>query len=291
VLNETPRQVEQSGFPFLRPKDAEWQRLVNRYFEQEVGTWTELYGRSDVSARVFHHRQALALRWVDRLALNSEARVLEVGSGAGFLSVNLARRGLSVVAVDSVSDMVETTRRHAAEAGLAERVTARLGDVQRLDLPDNQFDLVVALGVIDWVPEPAMAVSEMGRVLRPGGWLIVSSGNSAALVSLIEPLKNYWLAPLKRGVKVVLHRLGRRERAASARQYRQKFLDRLLSSAGLLKVESRTVGFGPFTVFRQPVFPKAVSQRVHERLQELADRDVPIVRSAGFAYMVLARKR
>jgi 2-polyprenyl-3-methyl-5-hydroxy-6-metoxy-1,4-benzoquinol methylase len=274
-----------------QPPAAEEQRLIDRYFDHEVGAWHDLYEASDVWSRVFQHRQAIALQWIDRLGLAAGAPVLDVGSGAGFLSLQLARRGFAVVAVDAASAMVEATRRHAAEVGMSERVTAQLADAQRLDFPDHHFDLVVALGVLDWVPDPARTISEMARVLRPGGALIASSGNSTALLYLVEPIKNYWLTPLKRGAIALLHRLRRRERIASQKLYPRRRVDRWIKMAGLTKLDCRTVGFGPFTVFYRLVFSESVSGGIHERLQNLADQGTPIVRSAGMSYVVFARKQ
>jgi ubiquinone/menaquinone biosynthesis C-methylase UbiE len=98
--------------------------------------------------------------------------VLEVAPGPGFLSIELAKRGLQVRAVDISKTFVEIARRNAA----AERVQARfqLGNASALPLDDASVDFVVCRAAFKNFTEPVTALAEMRRVLRPGGtaWLI-----------------------------------------------------------------------------------------------------------------------
>ncbi len=273
--------------------DAEQQRIVDQYFEQEAHRWKEVYRRADTSAKILQHRQALALAWTERLALPSGSRVLDVGCGPGLTAVALAQRGLMVHALDPVVAMLDLTRQHAAEAGLDRALTTHLGDVHRLEFEDETFSLVIALGVITWLHSPSKAVWEMARVLRPGGLLIANCINSTALTRLIEPLDNPSLAPARRLAKRVLQRLGLRrpaEPTAREKTYRRREFDQLVVSAGLEKVDAHTYGFGPLSVLARPLIPDALGLRLHCYLQKLADRGVPGIRSAGFGYIVLARK-
>ena len=66
--------------------------------------------------------------------------------------------------------------------------------------------------------------------------------------------------------------------------------DRALSRAGLLKVCGRTLGFGPFSFLGCPLLPAAVGVCLHHRLQRLADRGVPLIRSTGAQYIVVTQK-
>jgi hypothetical protein len=66
--------------------------------------------------------------------------------------------------------------------------------------------------------------------------------------------------------------------------------DRAVAEAGLERVHGSVYGFGPFTWFNQTVLPQRLGVRVHNRLQRLADRGVPVARSTGAQYLVVARK-
>src|SRR5215210_5407230 len=136
------------------------QSTLDAYFHDRSGFWRDIYGGSDVYSVIHQRRLAIALDWVDRLGLKSEASVLEIGCGAGVTAVALAERGLRVHATDTVPAMVAQTRKRAQAAGVGERLTVRLDDVQALALEDAGFDVVIALGVIPWLSSPAAGMAE-----------------------------------------------------------------------------------------------------------------------------------
>ena len=88
--------------------------------------------------------------------------MLELGCGAGGLSVELVRRGAQLTALDVAPRMVELARARAPEA------TFMVVPAERTGLPDDSFDVAVGKGVLHHVDVPA-AASELHRVLRPGG--------------------------------------------------------------------------------------------------------------------------
>jgi SAM-dependent methyltransferase len=103
-------------------------------------------------------------------------RVLEVGSGPGHLSIRMARQlGLDVTGLDLDPAMIEVARANAEQvAGAADRRPSfTLGDVASLPFPDASFDVVVStLSMHHW-SDPRAGLSEIGRVLRPGGRALV----------------------------------------------------------------------------------------------------------------------
>lgn len=109
-------------------------------------------------------------------ATTDGARVLEVGCGPGHLSILLARRhGLNVTGLDLDPAMVERARANARRSGEGdERPPSFLvGDVASLTFPDGSFDLVVStLSMHHW-DDPSAALTEIGRVLRPGARALV----------------------------------------------------------------------------------------------------------------------
>lgn len=106
------------------------------------------------------------------LVLEPGHRVLDVGCGLATAAMAVAEAvapGGWVLGLDASRLMVDEATRRAASRGLA--VEFRVGDAQRLDLPDASFDACRSERTLQWVEEPARAVSEMVRVLRPGGRL------------------------------------------------------------------------------------------------------------------------
>ncbi len=266
---------------------------VNAYFQTQSAFWKNIYVDDGVYAEIHRNRQAVALAWIDSLALSEGSQILEVGCGAGFMSISLARRGFRVCSIDSVEDMVEQASKHADEAGFAGLLSLSVGDAYALAFENESFDLVVALGVIPWLERPELAMQEMARVLKPGGYGILTSDNRARLNNLLDPWLNPVFAPLKRWTKILLARVGFRRRSlgdvgATCRSCR--FIDQVLARIGLVKIKGVTLGFGPFSLLRRKVIPEPLATALHHRLQRLADRNIPVFRSIGSHYIVLVKK-
>jgi SAM-dependent methyltransferase len=109
------------------------------------------------------------------------ARVLEVGCGWGELAEWLARdTAARVVAVDLSERMVELAR--------ARGVDAQVGDVQELPFADGSFDVAVAAWMLYHVPDLDRGLSELARVLRPGGALVAVTNSVGHLRELRDLL-------------------------------------------------------------------------------------------------------
>jgi D-aspartate ligase len=274
------------------PTPGRQQRLVNMYFEELTPFWRDVYHDHSVFGAIHRYRQALALRWVDRLQLPEGAPVLEVGSGAALTSVVLAERGLQVQAIDPAPSMLALTRRQAAEAGVGSRLHVTRGDVHALPYVDGTFYFVLALGVIPWLHSSSEAVREMARVLRPGGHLLLNADNRARLSHLVDPRFNPMLEPARQAVKSGLLALGLRRPADRpvATFHRLDEFDRLITVAGLERVAGSTYGFGPFTFLGRELLPPGAGVKLHGWLQKWAERDLPVLRSTGAQCFIIARK-
>lgn len=130
-----------------------------------------------------HHESVLRVhswRTVDNSAaylaphLEAGARVLDVGSGPGTITIDLARRvrpGL-VTGVDAAEDVVSRAAGLAASERV-DNVDFRVGDAYDLDFGDAAFDVVHAHQVLQHLGRPIDALREFRRVLKPGGLLAV----------------------------------------------------------------------------------------------------------------------
>lgn len=116
----------------------------------------------------------------DRLQINSDTLFLDAGSGFGRHAYEAARRGARVVALDYASEEVATTRAtFAAMAQAGEINSDRLagvirGDATNLPFRDSSFGCIITSEMLEHVPDDVRALSELSRVLRPGGTLVAT---------------------------------------------------------------------------------------------------------------------
>src|SRR5882757_539255 len=130
----------------MTPDAARRQDWTDAYFGERSAYWDEIYSRGGFQGLIYRKRMQAAMAWIDALSLDPGAKVLEVGSGAGFATVELASRGYDVLSTDSSADMVALASQQIAEAGLD--VSVSVSDVHDLPYAAGSFELVLALGVL-----------------------------------------------------------------------------------------------------------------------------------------------
>jgi len=141
--------------------------IGQRNYEQ----FAERYAaRVETKAHNAHYERPATLSLIPDVA---GQRVLDAGCGPGHNSEWLLDRGAQVSPIDVTPDFVRI-----AQARLGERATVRRADISgSLDFPDGSFDGVLCALVLDYVADWGPTFREFARLLRPGGWLILSSGH------------------------------------------------------------------------------------------------------------------
>jgi len=127
----------------------------------------------------------------DVIQPSPEMKALDVGCGAGGVCVLLAQALTAgvVVALDPEGNQLRQTRKAAREANCAQRIVCSFGDVEKLHFPAGEFDVVWCSRVIHHhLPDPQPALSEMYRVLKPGGRLFLRE-NAVNDLRAVTPIK------------------------------------------------------------------------------------------------------
>jgi len=140
--------------------------------EQAYDRWAPIYDL--VFGGVFSKGRDAAIQATNKIG----GRVLEVGVGTG-ISLPLYGSNLRIFGTDISEAMLAKAKRRVDELGLKNVEGLAVMDAEKLEFPDNSFDVVMAQYVVTAVPNPEAALHEFARVLRPGGELIILTRVSA----------------------------------------------------------------------------------------------------------------
>jgi SAM-dependent methyltransferase len=144
---------------------AERARAASESFRRDGADWDEFRALGLDAGAI---AEALSAALPERVG-----RLLDIGTGTGAVLEWLADRVESALGVDASRDMLALARARLAERGLAGRCAVRQADMYRLPLADSGFDVVTLQMVLHYAEDPAAALAEASRVLKPGGILLI----------------------------------------------------------------------------------------------------------------------
>jgi ArsR family transcriptional regulator len=168
VLSMLP--MDDNGFARDRDRLAAVRRAraeaASRYFRENAARWGEI--------RSLHVDDGEVERRLIELIPPADVRsLLDIGTGTGRILELFGSRGVSGVGIDLSREMLQIARANLDRAGLKD-CYVRQGDMYQLPWPDPTFDAVTIHQVLHFADEPAEAIAEAARVLRPGGRMAIA---------------------------------------------------------------------------------------------------------------------
>jgi len=129
-----------------------------------------------------HHAELESFRkaaWKQQILQHFDGKdaikALDVGTGPGFFACILSEEGLEVTAIDQSESMLQVARENARKLGVSPSFLRM--NVNRLDFPDESFDLIVSRNVTWTLQYPEKVYTSFKRVLKPGGTLLIYDAN------------------------------------------------------------------------------------------------------------------
>lgn len=206
---------------------------------QELAKFGELAHRwwdPESDFKPLHQINPLRLDWIQQLCPLAGKRVVDVGCGGGILSDSMARAGAHVLGIDLSTKPLRVAELHAMEAG-TEGVEYR--EIAVEDLAAEQpagFDTVTCMEMLEHVPDPASVVQACATLVKPGGWVFLSTLNRNAKSFLLAIVgAEYLLQMLPKGTHEY------------ARFIKPSELAQFCRDAGLELQASRGLGYNPLT--------------------------------------------
>lgn len=152
------------------------------YFDNIARDWDDM--------RRGFFSESLRNRAIAAAGVRAGTVAADVGAGTGFVTEGLLSAGVRVIAVDESAEMLAEMKRRLGEpAGIEYRV----GESARLPVHDGEVDSAFANMYLHHVEDPAAAIREMARILRPNGMLVVTDLDEHAYEFLSEEQHDRWL--------------------------------------------------------------------------------------------------
>ena len=153
------------------------------FFSKQARKPTGLFGRL-IMSRIFDQGNAILNDFMkELLALQEDDHVLEIGFGTGKLMSEMAgqtSRGL-VEGIDLSSTMVDMAKKRNRKYIAKRRVKIVLGDFDKVEYRDNDFDKICSANTIYFWPDAEYSVRKIQRILKPGGKLVLGFEDKAQL--------------------------------------------------------------------------------------------------------------
>lgn len=258
----------------------------HEFYNKESSYWASVYQgeQSELSIYAVHFRQrrGVILDMIERLP-RASGKALDAGCGPGAYLAPLLAMGYEVSAVDQSEKMVDEARNNFDPA-YTDRVTLKVSSLESLPFDSRTFDLATNVAVLMYVENDSKAISELYRVLKPGGSLIITVDNRKDLADSLDfpmRLRRLWRRLTRhRGTPGPSQAGGA---SANARLYSPNELKRLLIQAGFVLDEETSLGFAPFLFNGKRFLSDKMDRRLDRGLQFL--RWLPGVRTMGYTYI------
>ncbi|HZP19718.1 MAG TPA: class I SAM-dependent methyltransferase [Bauldia sp.] len=241
-----------------------WKEDVRARFSpsEDLLRWDGMYAAEteNLEDEFFRLRRDFAVAYV-AAHYGSDARICDLGCGAGPTIAELLKRGFDTVGFDYSPDMLGK----AAKRIGGRRPLVRC-DIQAIPLRDATIDCAVCLGVISYVERYDRILAEIHRILKPGGTAIVTYRNDKNLM-ISDPV-----GPVRYLGRKLQRLLGRGGGFRIGNHMSFAEVRRVVARSSLTLEGFRGIGFGPLRFNRKPILSERASLKLHRTLTRWFDR-------------------
>ena len=143
---------------------------VKEYFNADPAAYHAKYQAATAEGYAFRVRQESLLK----LLGPGHGQLLDIGCGPGVMTTKIRALGWHYLGIDLAPEMI---RLAISKFKNDSQINFKVGSVDKLELADNSFDAIVAMGLVEYLDHEAVALAEIRRVLKPDGRLLISVPN------------------------------------------------------------------------------------------------------------------
>ena len=283
--------------------NGEQKEKVTKYFDESKDWQGDVYqAENSFFTRVIKRRKLNAFEMINRLPELKRGKALDVGFGSGIYLEELLKMGFDCSGTDISSEMLETCRIRLQEDENASRVHLKIGDVEHIPFNDGEFDLVLCIGVLGYLLRDEMALAELKRVVKPGGYLLINLTNMYSLSDADYVLRKKWRSlflPKPSGEQEADHpdyaiqnEWVMKNRKFQLKAYNLRKYQRLITYPNFTRVDAMTYGF-EFRLLRRLKFvPTGFLESLELFLEKFFRKlQLPYYASLGWVYIGIYKRQ
>jgi ubiquinone/menaquinone biosynthesis C-methylase UbiE len=254
---------------------------IKKFFEATNTHWTKVYEENtenSIYKYAFIKRRELVKNIINAHTDGKHIKILDAGCGSGMVTRMLSEEGHDVIGIDITETLVRETSNKLLSFGNGSTKCCR-SDIEALPFKTGAFDVLVSLGVLQYLASDHMSLSEFSRVTKPNGLVIVCIPNKLKINVILDPY-NYirFLSYLLKRFLVIfsMNPVDSKSTTRLEKDYMRKYfpwqLKRLFSKYGLKKSALFGVDYGPFTIRQKSFLPNSISMKINLFLDKCSQK-------------------
>jgi ubiquinone/menaquinone biosynthesis C-methylase UbiE len=272
----------------------EQKKRVTAYFGESKGWQGDLYSTEEsYFSRVIIRRKQYAFEMIRSLPDLKIGKVLDIGCGSGVYLREFFSMGFDCYGVDISQEMVDTCKNLLEADKHPDRVHVSKAEVEHLPFQDGEFDLVICIGVLGYLLRDEKALSELKRIVKPGGYLLVNLTNmyssSDADYVWRKKLKALFSGKPANNEEMPAYAIPNewmlRNRQFHFKSYNLWMYEPMIERPNFRKIDAMTYGYEFRILRRLPFIPESFLFALELFLEELFRRvPVPVLSYTGWVY-------
>ena len=256
-------------------------KAVQKYFSSKTKYWNVLYkedhDKDSFMNYVMRRRKKFVLNLIDKeIDTNQDINVLDVGCGTGVYVDELVKRRFKVHGLDISKEMVKKSLITVSESK-KEEVRLVVGDAEFLPFKSDYFDLIIGVGLLEYLPSEINALSEFKRLLKPKGILIFTLPNIFKLHHFLDPY-SFIKTTFRFLKKKIVNKRTRKEikpqdfdsnENFAIKRYKKSNINNFLQNCDLKEKEVLGIGYGAFSLFDKEIFPLNWSIKISDSIETM----------------------
>ena len=240
-------------------------KIIKEHFSRSAKDWDSLYSDSDEKHSFtrfeLRRRKEIVFTFIEKINSEKINRVLDLGCGTGQYLIQLSSMDFECFGADISEEMLKITQEKFIFHQIKD-VTLINSDCYQLPIEDNYFDLIICIGVLEYLDNETQALLEIMRTMKPGGFAIVTFPNLFKLRNLLNPyyyIIRIWTYLFSRksvqtpkgnnsnNVKIDFNK-------STVSRYSLSKVKKIVSNSGYSIIEARGYCFGPFSIWQKSLF-------------------------------------